>query len=139
MDFTSPDPKMAATIANSFAEAYLADQLDSKVEASERLSHWMEAHIAQLKKDSLSSDLAVQKFKADHGLVTADGRLVSDQQMTELTAQLMAAHNDTAKAEARSDQITEMLKSGQTDGSVTDSTRSIPLSRICGRKFCTLP
>ena len=121
VDYTSPNPKLAATIADAFAEAYLADQLDAKFEASRRTSDWMRERIAQLKKDSINSDSAVQKFKAVHGLVTADGKLVSDQQLTELTAQLMAAHNDTAKAEARSDQITEMLKSGETDGSVTDS------------------
>src|SRR5271154_1692603 len=41
--------------------------------------------------------------------------------MTELNTQLMLAHGDTARAEARYNQITEMLKSGQTDGAVTDS------------------
>ena len=120
VDFTSPDPKLAATIANAFAEAYLADQLDAKYEASRRTSDWMQERIAQLKKDLLNSDSAVQKFKADHGLVTADGKLVSDQRLIELNTQLMAAQNNTAKAEARFNQITEMLKSGQTDGAVTD-------------------
>jgi succinoglycan biosynthesis transport protein ExoP len=121
IEYTSPDRTKAATIANAFAEAYLTDQLDAKYEATRRASGWMQARIAELKTNSLTSDLAVQKFKADHGLVTADGKLVSDQQMTELNTQMMVAHADTAKAEARYNQIAEMLKSGQTDGAVTDS------------------
>jgi succinoglycan biosynthesis transport protein ExoP len=124
IDYTAPDPEKAATIANAFAEAYLTDQLDSKFEATRRASGWMQARIAQLKADSIASDSAVQKFKADRGLVTADGKLVSDQQMTELNTQLMLAHGDTARAEARFNQITQMLKAGQTDGAVTDSLGS---------------
>ena len=124
IDYTAPDPEKAATIANAFAEAYLTDQLDSKFEATRRASGWMQARIAQLKADSIASDSAVQKFKADRGLVTADGKLVSDQQMTELNTQLMLAHGDTARAEARFNQITQMLKAGQTDGAVTNSLGS---------------
>jgi succinoglycan biosynthesis transport protein ExoP len=121
IDYTAPDPAKAATIANAFADAYLTDQLDSKFEAARRASGWMQARIAQLKADSIASDSAVQKFKADRGLITADGKLVSDQQMTELNTQLMLAHGETARAEARFNQISELLKSGQTDGAVTDS------------------
>ncbi|MGD0720281.1 MAG: GNVR domain-containing protein [Roseiarcus sp.] len=121
IDYTAPDPAKAATIANAFADAYLTDQLDSKFEATRRASGWMQARIAQLKADSIASDSAVQKFKADRGLITADGKLVSDQQMTELNTQLMLAQGDTARAEARFNQISGLLKSGQTDGAVTDS------------------
>ena len=120
IDYTSPDPKLAATIANAFADAYLAEQLHSKNEAAQRTSDWLMSRIADLKKESLSSDSAVQKFKADHGLVSADGKLVSDQQLSELSAQLIAAQNDTAKAEALFNQITDILKSGNTDGAVME-------------------
>jgi succinoglycan biosynthesis transport protein ExoP len=137
VDFTSPDPKMAADVANAFAASYLADQLDSSLEASERLTRWMQARIEQLKNDSLNSDLAVQKFKADHGLVTADGKLVSDQQLTGLTEQLMAAQSDTAKAEARFNQITAVLKSGKTDGAVTDSFDSSVLTDLQQKYLAT--
>lgn len=134
VDYTSPDPKLAATIANAFADAYLADQLDSKYEAAQRTSGWLLSRIAQLKKESLSSDSAVQKFKADHGLVSADGKLVSDQQLSELSAQLMAAQNDTAKAEALFNQITDMLRSGKTDGAVTDLL-GVPVLTELRQKF----
>ena len=116
IDFTSPNSKLAAAIANAFASAYLADQLDSHFEASDRLVRWMQTRIAQLKTDSLNSDLAVQKFKTEHGLVTADGKLVSDEQLTQLLTQLMSAQSDTARTKARIDKIDEMLKSGKIEG-----------------------
>jgi succinoglycan biosynthesis transport protein ExoP len=134
IDYTSPHPKLAAAIANAFADAYLAEQLDSKYEAAQRTSGWLLSRIAELKKESLRSDSAVQKFKADHGLVSADGKLVSDQQLSELSAQLMTAQNDTARAEALFNQITDILKSGNTDGAVTDLL-GIPVLTELRQKF----
>ena len=78
----------AAAIANAFTEAYLIEQLDSKYEATRRASGWLQARITELKQKSLAADFAIQKFKADNGLVTADGKLVTDQQLTELNTQL---------------------------------------------------
>ncbi len=124
IDFTAPDPNKAAAIANAYADAYITDQLDSKFEATRRAGDWLQTHIFQLKAASMAADLAVQKFRAENGLVAAEGKLVLDQRMTELNSQIMAARSDTAKAEARYNQITEMLKSGQTDGAVTDSLGS---------------
>jgi len=134
VDYTSSKPKKAAVVANAFAEAYLNDQLDAKYDAARRASSWMEERIAQLKAQSLSSDLAVQKFKAEHGLVSTDGKLVSEQQLTELNSQLVTAHSETARAEARFNQISEMLKSGEAEGAVTDSLGS-PIINDLRQKF----
>jgi polysaccharide biosynthesis transport protein len=142
IEYTSPNPEKAAAIANAFAEAYLTDQLDAKYDATRRASGWMLARVAELKSNSLASDLAVQKFKSDKGLIMVSGtdsgptsggggsKLVSDQQITELNTQMVLAHSDTARAEARYNQISEMLKSGQTDGAVTDSLGSNVITEL---------
>ena len=150
VDYTSPDASKAAAIANAFAEAYLSDQLDAKFDAARRATGWMQSRIAQLKSDAMASDSAVQKFKADNGLTTvntggAGGTngatagndvLVSDQQMSGLNAELMLAHSETAKAEARYNQITDMLQSGKFDGAVTDSLDN-PVVNDLRQKYLT--
>ena len=86
IDYTSPDRVKSATIANAFGEAYLTDQLDAKFEATRRAAGWLQSRIAELKQQSIDSDLAVQKFKADKGIVVTGGDrpgLMSDQQLTE--------------------------------------------------------
>ena len=93
IDYTSPDRVKAATIANAFAEAYLTDQLDAKFEATRRAAGWLQTRIADLKQQSLDADFAVQKFKADKGIVVTGGDkpgLMSDQQLTELNEQIGA-------------------------------------------------
>ncbi len=128
--YTSPDPQMSARIARSFAETYLTDQLDSKYEATRRASGWLQQRIAELRERSLESDLAVQKFKADNGLITADGRLVSDQQLTELNTQLTAAQAEVASAKAKSDRIEVVIRSGDTNAVVNDALASTTINEL---------
>lgn len=122
--YTSPDRRKAATIANAFADAYLTEQLDAKFEATRRAAGWLQTRLAGLKQDSLDSDLAIQKFKADNNIVVTGGDrpgLISDQQLTELNEQMMIARADTARTEARYEQIQDLLKSGRSGATVPDS------------------
>ncbi len=124
LDYTSPDRRKASTIANAFAEAYLNDQLDAKFDATRRAAGWLQTRISDLKEESLASDFAIQKFKADNGIVVTGGDrpgLMSDQQLTELNEQMVLARADTAKAEARYQQIQDLLKSGRAGATVPDS------------------
>ena len=124
IDYTSPDRGKAAAIANAFAEAYLTEQLDAKFDATRRAAGWLQTRLAELKQKSLDSDLAVQKFKADKGIVVTGGDrpgLISDQQLTQLNEQMVIARADTAKADARYQQIQELLQSGRVGATVPDS------------------
>ena len=124
IDYTSPDRVKSATIANAFGEAYLNDQLDGKFEATRRAAGWLQSRIAELKQQSIDSDLAVQKFKADKGIVVTGGDrpgLMSDQQLTQINEQMVQARADTGRAEARYQQIEDLINSGRVGASVPDS------------------
>ncbi len=73
LSYTSPSPEEAARIAAAYAEAYLTDQLDSKYDATRRASSWLQQRIDELRQKSLASDLAVQKFRAQNGLIATGG------------------------------------------------------------------
>ncbi|MBP2547975.1 succinoglycan biosynthesis transport protein ExoP [Neorhizobium galegae] len=130
IDFTSPSPGMAAAVANAVAESYISDKLDAKYQATRRAGEWLQDRIEELRQQSLASDLAVQKFRAANGLVTAGNGLVSDQQLTELNSALIVARADTARAQARYDRIQEILASGQTDAIVTDALDSSVINTL---------
>src|ERR1700722_3386126 len=124
VDYTDPDRNQAAAIANAFAEAYLTEQLGAQYDATRRAAGWLETRLAELKQSSLDADFAIQKFKADKGIVVTGGdkqELMSDQQLTELNQQMVSAHADTARAEARYSQIQDLLKSGRVGATVPDS------------------
>ncbi|MBX9589748.1 MAG: AAA family ATPase [Hyphomonadaceae bacterium] len=119
--YRSNSPLKAGTIANAYADAYLVDQLDAKYDATRRASSWLLDRMAELKQKVLTSDLAIQKFKADNDLVAAGGKLLNDQQLGEVNSQLVSARAETAKAEARYARIKAIIDSRQTDAVVTEA------------------
>jgi succinoglycan biosynthesis transport protein ExoP len=120
--FTDTNPSKAAEISGSFAKAYLDDQFDANYEITRRASSWLLSRIQELKQKSLETDLAVQKFRAEKGLITAkDGVTVNDQQLTEVNSQLIIARGDVAQAKAKFERIQAIIKSGQTDAAVSEA------------------
>lgn len=125
VSYTSPNPKLSVDIANAYADAYFTDQLNARYEQVKRASGWLRDRLAELKTSSIKADMAIQQFKAQHGLVSSgDGKFIGEQQVTELTTQLSAARDQTANAEARLQQITDIIQSGNTDVAVTDQLGS---------------
>ena len=122
VSYTSPSPDLSARIAGAIADAYLVDKLNSKYDATRRASDWLQARIEELKEKALETDLAVQKFRADNGLLNtgANGQLITDQQLSELNSALIVAQAETAKARAKYERIQQIVANGQSDAIVTD-------------------
>lgn len=119
--YTATDPAFAARVTQSFADAYLEDQLDSKYQAIRGASSWLQTRIEELKQQSITSDSAVQAFKLEHSLVDTDGKLLTDQQLEQLTASLISAQAATSEAKARYDHIAELVRTGDPDAVVSDA------------------
>ena len=108
--FQSKSPDGAAQIANAVVQAYINDQLDAKFQATGRATAWMQGRIAELKEQSASADHAVEDFKDKNNMISADGRLVNEQQVGELSSQLVLAKKRTADAQSRVDRIQTILR-----------------------------
>lgn len=120
ISFTSPSSEMSSRIAGAIADAYIVDKLDSKFDATRRASTWLQERIEELRQKSLETDLAVQKFRTQNGLMATGGQLITDQQLSELNSALIVAQADTAKTKAKYERIKSIVDSGQSDAIVTD-------------------
>ncbi|MEF2070643.1 Wzz/FepE/Etk N-terminal domain-containing protein [Consotaella aegiceratis] len=110
--FRSPDPELAGQITRTYAQTYLADQLDANFEATQRAALWLQQRIDDLRESSQAASLAVETYRAEHGLTTASGELLSDQQLSDLNEQLMLAQAETAKTQARYRQFQSIVEMG---------------------------
>ncbi len=72
----------------------------------------------------------MQKFRADNGLIATNGKLVTDQQLGELTSQLIIAQAETAKADAEFNRIQSIIDSGELEAAVTDSLSSSVITNM---------
>lgn len=121
LTYNSTSPVLAAQIVNAVASAYLLDKLNSKYEATRRASDWLSDRIAELRQRALETDLAVQKFRAEHNLIsTGNNSLLSDQQLAESNSALILAQSETARARARVQRIEHILATDDVDAVVTD-------------------
>lgn len=121
LTYNSTSPTLAAQIVNAVASAYLVDKLNSKYDATKRASDWLSDRIAELRQRALDTDFAVQRFRAEHNLITTGTNgLLSDQQLAESNSALILAQSETARAQARLKRIEYILATDDVDAVVTD-------------------
>jgi succinoglycan biosynthesis transport protein ExoP len=128
--FTSPNPERSARIANAVADAYLADILEAKYEMGRRAGLWLEDRLKQLSQQTSDSDKAVQKFKSEHNIVSTGRGLMNEQQIGEVSSQIILARTQVAEAKARWDRVEEILKGDPSDATITESLRNDVIVRL---------
>ncbi|MBR1151595.1 polysaccharide biosynthesis tyrosine autokinase [Bradyrhizobium sp. JYMT SZCCT0428] len=134
--YQSEDPALAAQIANAVAEAYIVDSLESKYQASRRAATWLQDRLSELRAQASAADRAVVDFKAKNNIVDAGGRLLNEQQLSEVNSSLTIARATTAEAQARFDRINDILRNSKEDAlvndiaTVTDTLRNDVINRL---------
>jgi polysaccharide biosynthesis transport protein len=113
IDFKSGDPDRAAQIANAVADAYIEDQLDAKYQADRRANDWLQQRLQTLRQQASAAAQAVVEFKSKHNLVEAGGKLVNEQQLTDLNSQLAVARGQATEAQAKLSRIEAVLSAAQ--------------------------
>lgn len=111
IDFTSADPAISAQAANALADLYIVEQLESKFEATERATNWLNDRVSSLREKVEASENAVELFRKDSGLLQSEGTTITSQQVSELNTQLVLARTARAEAEARLGQIERLVES----------------------------
>ena len=113
--FASRDPAKAALIANTLADSYTEDQVDTKVAAARKATQWLTDRMHQLAQQVQAGESAIAQYKAAHNLVdSAQGNSLVDQQLVAINALLIAAQSDLAEKKANYDRVLAMVRSGNT-------------------------
>ncbi len=124
ISFTTKDKGKSARIANAIAETYIGDQVQFRSDVMRRAGNWLETRILELRRQASEAEAAVQVFRSQNNLIDANGKLVADQQLSELTSQLASARSDTAQSRARYERIQAILSTDLGDASVADTLRN---------------
>ncbi|QDP23828.1 polysaccharide biosynthesis tyrosine autokinase [Bradyrhizobium cosmicum] len=134
ISYESRDPEQAAQFANAFAEAYIADQLDSKYQATRQASAWLEGRVKEMREQTMAAQHAVVEFKVKNGIVDTGGRLMSEQQLAELNGQLLTARGQTSEAKARLERVNAVvqaaLSADNSNALVTDVPINEPIAKL---------
>jgi len=112
--FSSADPALAASAANTIAETYLALQQVAQQEQTRAASQWLGGEIAALRQRVAEAEAKVAAFRAKSNLfVGANNTTLATQGLAELNSQLALARAHQADAEAKAGLIRRRLTSGE--------------------------
>jgi len=114
----------SARLANAVVQAYFAEQSAAHTEAARRVTESLTSRLTELRERVRQAEEAVERYKAEQGIVGASGRLVDEQQLTDLNNQLTAAKARTAEARARDEQVRRLQGRGADPGSTTEAVQS---------------
>lgn len=118
--FRSRDPEFGATIVDAVADAYNEVQREDASVQARNSANWFQQRLTELKKQLTEADRAVVEYKTKNNIVETDGKLIGDQQLTELNRQLIAARAQREEAAARLSAVQDTIVSGN----VPDGARS---------------
>ncbi len=126
ISFESPNPNTAAEVVNALADAYIVARLDQKFESARRANVWLADRLNSLRQEVLVSEDAVEKFRAQNGLLRAKDSTLMTQEVSQVAAEAITAHTKRLEAQSRlariqqsggahnaapDDNITEVLQS----------------------------
>jgi exopolysaccharide transport family protein len=115
ISFSSSSAERAAVTANAIANTYITDQLNAKYDASRTATAWLQDRLRELGKQALTAERAVNVFKSQNNIVAADGKLMDEQQVTDLNSRLVAARAQTSEALTRLNRFGTILASNSAD------------------------
>jgi uncharacterized protein involved in exopolysaccharide biosynthesis len=124
------DRDKSARIANAIAQAYLDEQTAARAEASRRATDSLSARLSELRERVRNAEEQVERYKREYNIVGPTGRLVDEQQLTELNNQLTTAKARTAEAKARYEQVLSLQRSGADSGSTSEAVQSNTIGRL---------
>ena len=139
IQYRSGNPNRAAQIANAIAEAYIAEQLEGKYASTRRATQWLQGRIEELNQKQSLAERAVVDFKKQNNMITADGKLVNEQWITELNRQLVVAHKQTSETKAHLDRIDAVIRDDsfdtKTDTTVADALNNPVITQLRTKYF----
>ena len=124
ISYTSPNPAKAAQIADAIADAYIVSQLETKFDATKQANDWLSGRLDELRRQLEASERAVELYKSQNNIVSTQSGTLTEQQLSELNAQLILARADRAEKHAKYDRARQIIQSGGSIESVGDVMQS---------------
>ena len=135
IEMSSEDPKLAASIPNALADAYIAVQGAAKLQSNSEATDWLAPEIDSLSKRVKEAEQKVANFRAQSDLLIGQNNSVlATQQLSELSSELSRVRASRGAAEANAESVRAVLKSGGSLDALPDVMSSVLIQRLRERQ-----
>jgi succinoglycan biosynthesis transport protein ExoP len=99
--YSSPDPKLAAEIANSIASTYIEQNIKARFDSTMQAADWLSKQLADLQIKVESSQSRLIQYQKEHGIVgTDDKQNLTFEKLNDLGKRLTEAQADRIQKES---------------------------------------
>jgi len=127
---TTEEPAKSARIANTIARGYMNAESRAKSSAARSATEDLTGRLDELRAQVRMAEEKVEAYKAENGLVDAEGKLVSEVQLTRLNEQLAVARSQAGDARSRAEQAARADLSDVLSGSLPTALASPTISQL---------
>jgi len=115
---SSESPRKAALLANTYMDQYMKRQLDEKLAKVMRANRELGLSLEKMRKDAEVAEARVQEYKNAHGLMSADGQTMAQQEVSTLNQQVAIAKAEAAEKQARLAAALQQMRNGNAGADV---------------------
>jgi capsular exopolysaccharide synthesis family protein len=107
--FDSYDRNLAAKISDTYADVYIENHLQSKMDATKRAAEWLNGQLEEIRGNLRNSEDALQSFREKNEIVYIEGKSSIDtDELSLLTEQYIEAKNQRYEAEVVFNQLNSL-------------------------------
>ncbi len=130
VEVTSRDAAKSALIANSVVKTFLAEEQSAQSGFYQRTTEALDSRLADLRHSLDEAENAVEKYKADHDIIGANGELIADKQLLALSDQVAAARSRISDARAKAEITSRVNVDTVLSGSFPEEITSVTISEL---------
>jgi len=110
--FASPHPHIAAAVANTYAQQYVANTLDMKADATIRANELLSQRLVELRRELEASETALETYRRAGGMLGDKAGTIVTQQLSQTNAELAIARNQRIEAESHLQAVQSEVRKG---------------------------
>ncbi len=130
----STNAGLAAATANAVAQTYVLSTHEVGATSNDRVRAWMSHQIDDLRAKVSTADNAVEKYRAEAGLLKGTSSTLGTQQISELNSQITLAESAAAEAQAKADEIRHLFATRGTVDASADVLSNVLVQNLRGQQ-----
>jgi chain length determinant protein EpsF len=133
VSYKAQDPRIAAALANAFAQAYIETSLELRVDPARSYAGFFDQRAKEAREALEKAQSRLSAFQKDNGIIASDERLdVENARLNELSSQLVvlqaisaeSASRERQAVSAQGDRIADVLNNPVVSGLKADLSRA---------------
>lgn len=129
--YRSGDPEKAARTANALAEAYIRNGMNDRAAAAKQGALWLEGRLMEVGRKAREAALAAEEYRNQHDITAmANATTLDQQQLAEVSSQMLAARAATADASAKLSTLTNLIESNSADANLPELADNQQLMKL---------